>query len=67
MAAASYREIAQQIQLDAAEILFLSDVADELDAAESAGMNTLQLVRDDKVVPGTHPIVRDFDEVQSIL
>ena len=61
------REIAQQIQLDAAEILFLSDVADELDAAESAGMNTLQLVRDDKVVPGTHRVVRDFDAVQSIL
>ncbi|MFT5500062.1 MAG: enolase-phosphatase E1 [Woeseiaceae bacterium] len=67
MAAASYREIAKQIQLDAAEILFLSDVADELDAAQSAGMNTLQLVRDDKVVPGTHPVARDFDAVQSLL
>lgn len=67
MAADSYREIAQKIQLDAEKILFLSDVAAELDAAESAGMKTLQLVRNDKVVPGTHPVARDFDEVHSIL
>lgn len=59
----SYRNIVEQIGVRAREILFLSDVAEELDAAAEAGMPTWQLVRDDKVVPGTHRIAHDFDEV----
>jgi enolase-phosphatase E1 len=41
----SYRRIAAEIQLAPAEILFLSDVAGELDAASCTGMATCQLVR----------------------
>jgi len=59
----SYRVIADKIGIAAKNILFLSDVAEELDAAAAAGMQTCQLVRDDKVVPGRHSIVQDFDEV----
>ena len=59
----SYRNILEDIGLPAAEILFLSDVAEELDAAAAAGMQTFQLVRDEKVVPGSHRIAHDFDEV----
>ncbi len=59
----SYRNILEDIGLPAAEILFLSDVAEELDAAAAAGMQTFQLVRDEKVVPGSHRIALDFDEV----
>ncbi len=61
--APSYAAIADEIAIDARDILFLSDVAEELDAASEAGMQTCQLVRDDAVVVGTHRIARDFDDV----
>ena len=59
----SYRNILKDIGMPAAEILFLSDVAEELDAAAAAGMQTFQLVRDQKVVPGSHRIAHDFDRI----
>ena len=59
----SYRNIVENIGLSATKILFLSDVTEELDAATEAGMQTCQLVRDDKVIRGTHAIAHDFDEV----
>lgn len=61
--AASYRAIAAHIGVPAASILFLSDVAEELDAAESAGMKTMQIARDAPVPSSHHPVARDFDEV----
>jgi len=61
--AESYRHIADKTGRPVAEILFLSDVAEELDAAAAAGMQTFQLIRDEKVVPGNHRIAHDFDEV----
>jgi enolase-phosphatase E1 len=61
--AASYRAIAGRIGLPPAEILFLSDVGAELDAAGAAGMATCQLVRPGtEPVPG-HPHAADFDAV----
>lgn len=63
-AATSYREIQRQIGLPAAEILFLSDIAAELDAARSAGMQTTQLVRDATVERADHPVARDFSEIE---
>lgn len=59
----SYRTIISRIGIDPGMILFLSDVAEELDAAREAGMQTTQLVRDDDVVRGDHPLARDFSEV----
>ena len=59
----SYRNITAAIALPAGEILFLSDVAEELDAADAAGMQTWQLVRDDDVAVGTHRVAGSFDEV----
>lgn len=44
---ASYRRISTELALDAAEILFLSDIEAELDAARASGMRTVKLVRDD--------------------
>ena len=62
--AASYRAIARQIGLPPEEILFLSDVGEELDAAREAGMQTLWLVRDGSADPAArHRQVRDFDAV----
>ena len=59
----SYRNITAAIALPAGEILFLSDVAEELDAADAAGMHTWQLVRDDDVAVGTHRVAGSFDDV----
>ena len=59
----SYEAITAQIGIEAENILFLSDVAEELDAARLAGMRTTQLVRDADIVRGDHPMARDFTEV----
>ncbi len=59
----SYRNIVDSIGFAAPDILFLSDVAEELDAAAEAGMRTTQLVRQEDVVIGSHPVASDFDEV----
>ena len=59
----AYQKIAAQIGLPAGEILFLSDVVEELDAAAGAGMLTTQLVRSDGLTTGTHRVARDFFNV----
>jgi enolase-phosphatase E1 len=62
----AYQTIAQQIGLPASEILFLSDVKEELDAARAAGMQTIQLVRDGALdAQAVHRQVRSFDEIES--
>ncbi|HKY90206.1 MAG TPA: HAD hydrolase-like protein, partial [Nevskiaceae bacterium] len=57
----SYRAILADLKVPAGEVLFLSDVGEELDAARAAGMRTTQLVRDAKCRPApAHPQVADF-------
>lgn len=61
---AAYTRIAQEIGLAAGEILFLSDICEELDAARDAGMQTVWLVRDTALDPAArHPQYRDFDSI----
>ncbi len=63
---ASYDKIAKQIGIPTNEILFLSDIAEELDAAKQAGMQTCQLVRDvNVVVSADHPQAKDFSEIKA--
>jgi enolase-phosphatase E1 len=63
--AASYRAIAEAIGLPPGDILFLSDIAAELDAAREAGMRTTLLVREPGAESaGSHPQAADFDAVQ---
>lgn len=58
---ASYRAIAERIAVPPVEILFLSDVGEELDAACAAGMQTVWLVREGMLDPAAaHRQVRDF-------
>lgn len=57
--AESYARIAGSIGLPANEILFLSDVAEELDAARKAGMYTCGLVREGGELAG-HVVVDSF-------
>jgi enolase-phosphatase E1 len=59
----SYRKISASIGLPPPDILFLSDVEAELDAARTAGMATLKLVRDTPLPPSRHPQVADFDAI----
>lgn len=63
---ASYHSIAKQIEFSASEILFLSDIESELDAAKQANFNTTWLIRseDSPVNPATaqsiHPVANTF-------
>lgn len=62
--AAAYQAIAREIGLPASEILFLSDIKEELDAARAAGMQVIQLVRDGALdANAAHRQVRTFDEI----
>lgn len=57
--AASYARIAAALARPAGEILFLSDVVEELDAAREAGMATCGLAREGGELAG-HPTVASF-------
>ncbi len=60
----SYLHIAEVIGLPCDEVLFLSDIVQELDAASEAGMHTTQLVRPGEGVAGDwHPIAIDFSSI----
>ncbi len=61
----SYAAICRGANVSPAEMLFLSDVAAELDAAAAAGLRTCQLARpEDGTLAGTaHPVAADFAAV----
>lgn len=59
-----YRTIAETLALPPERILFLSDIAEELDAAAQTGLRTVQLVRPGTTATDRHPTARDFDEVE---
>ena len=63
--AASYHAIAEAIGLPTADILFLSDVVEELDAARSAGMATTLVARAPGLCPdiSPHPCVASFEAI----
>ncbi len=62
--AGSYRKIAESIGTAPQDILFLSDIKEELDAAQAAGMQTIWLVRDGTIDPkAAHWQSRNFDEI----
>ncbi|MGB0135003.1 acireductone synthase [Dokdonella sp.] len=63
---ASYTRIATAIDLPATDILFLSDIVEELDAARLAGMQTTLLARGTEGCPADsqHPCAVDFDSVE---
>lgn len=60
----SYRKIAQAIGVTAQRVLFLSDSSDEIAAARTAGMQTVQLRRPGESQPlGAGPVAVDFGEI----
>jgi enolase-phosphatase E1 len=56
----SYERIAEVQGRAPSEIVFLSDVTAELDAARRGGMGTALVVRESAPPPAGHPVVRDF-------
>jgi enolase-phosphatase E1 len=68
-AADSYHKIAAEMHLPPGEILFLSDVVAELDAARGAGMLTALVVRPGNMTGQTsagqpHPVIENFAQVE---
>ncbi len=63
--ATSYRRISAALRMLPSEVLFLSDVATELDAAQVAGMQTALCVRPGRPEPpsSAHPMIHTFDEI----
>ena len=59
---ASYMRIAQAIGLPAEHILFVSDVVEELDAAQASGMRTCGLARQQGILAG-HQTVDSFVQI----
>ncbi len=59
----SYQNIAAHIGAAPSQILFLSDIHQELDAAEQAGFRTLQLIRGDDDGASHHHQVHQFDDI----
>ncbi len=60
---AAYAAIVQAIDLPAGEVLFLSDVPEELAAANTAGMRTILVARDGSSGSEQHACVHDFDGI----
>jgi enolase-phosphatase E1 len=59
---AAYRKIAQTINLEPPDILFLSDIKEELDAAHESGMQTTWLIREGALgSDADHRQVKNFD------
>lgn len=61
--AASYAAIARAIGAEPPAILFLSDVAEELDAAREAGLSVTLLVRDGAAAAAPYPVASSFDTI----
>jgi enolase-phosphatase E1 len=58
----AYENIISQLPFAASEVLFLSDVTAELDAAKNAGLQTLHLIRDGQANSPAHNYIDDFSQ-----
>lgn len=63
--AGSYRNISRHLNLPAGNILFLSDIEAELDAAAEAGLQTRHLAREGTSANTKHDSVGDFSAIIS--
>lgn len=59
----AYCNILNTISLSPKQVLFVSDVIEELKAADAAGMMTCQMVRDSKQRTGDFRTISSFDEL----
>jgi enolase-phosphatase E1 len=59
----AYQQIAKQLGHPTSSTLFLSDIKEELDAARSAGWQTIQLIRDKPDRISSHQQVNSFADI----
>lgn len=62
----SYRRIAAELELIPENLLFVSDMIQELDAARRSGLKTTLSIREGHIKTGgkiDHPVIRNFDEL----
>jgi len=59
---ASYVRILKEIKEEAHNVIFFSDIVEELDAAKHVGINTMQLQREGEVSESGHPAITSFEE-----
>ena len=57
--------IITQLPFNPDEVLFLSDVVAELDAAKTAGLKTLHLIRDGQESSSKHSYINDFSQFKA--
>jgi enolase-phosphatase E1 len=62
--AGSYREIAEVMGFPPQEILFMSDIVAELDAANETGMKTILSIRPGNSPQPQYPSIHSFDEIR---
>ena len=65
----SYRRIAEKMELPVGEILFISDVIEELDAAHDAGMKVLLSIREGNAPQDNvkrYPETLSFDQISNL-
>lgn len=60
----SYQKIAKRLELPATEIVFLSDIVEELDAARDAGCKTVHILRPGTAEQTKHPVAKGFNEIR---
>ncbi|MCL1142721.1 acireductone synthase [Shewanella gaetbuli] len=60
----AYSNICNTISLKPKQMLFISDLVDELKAADAAGMMTCQMVRDPSIKTGKFNTITTFDELE---
>jgi enolase-phosphatase E1 len=61
----SYKNIVKELNLDAKDVLFLSDIAEELKAAKNSGLQVIQLIRDNQELPTNEfTKVRSFEDIK---
>lgn len=59
----SYRNIVADLKLEGSEVVFLSDIGTELDAARAVGLKTYQLFREIPIKSSGHNCVKSFEEI----
>jgi enolase-phosphatase E1 len=64
--AESYRRITSEMERDPADVLFFSDIVEELAAAREAGLATVLVQRDAGRAPAGQPVITHFGEVRLI-
>lgn len=65
--AATYLKIVEALGVQAQNILFLSDIAEELEAANEAGLQTIQLIRLETPASTWNRWVNNFDQIKKLM